>query len=82
MTMRKKTFNQQISDLKNEIETVEKFMAPKIRESIRLDEIRKTRQLTKEELKKADELIEYIHEKNCWLVKANEMLGAKFAPAN
>lgn len=81
MTMRKPDHTQKISELKNEIDTVEKFMAPKVKEAENLDALRKIRHLTIEELRRADELIEYIHDKNCWLVKARAELEAFYKPA-
>ena len=62
----------EIRNLMNEIDTVEKFMAPRIAEAERLDAISKERKLTKDEYKRVHELIDYIHEKNVFLVKAKE----------
>ena len=81
MTMRKPNKAEQIVDLKNEINTVEIFMTPMVREAERLDATSKTRTLTLPERKRLNELIDIIHEKNVWLAKANETLGAYFAPA-
>lgn len=76
MTMRKPNYAQQIEELKAEIDTVEKFMAPVVRESMMLDEVAKMRPLTKDEYQRAQTLIDYIHEKNVWLAKAKETIKA------
>ena len=82
MTMRKPTYAQNMGTLMNEIDTCEKFMAPLVREAEALDAARKTRNLTLVEIRRVDELTELIHEKNCWLVKAREAVGAYCAPAS
>lgn len=74
MTMRKPNKAQEMSALRNEIATVEAFMAPAIREIESLDAARKERHWTNAEMKRADELIDYIHEKNVWLAKARDTL--------
>ena len=80
MTTRKLNYAQRMEELKNEIDTVEKFMEPKVEESMKLDELKKTRPLTKQELNRVQELIDYIHEKNVWLVKAKQTLDGFYRP--
>ena len=69
----------EIRALMNEIDTVEKFMAPRIEEARKLDEISKERRLTIDEYKRVQELIDYIHEKNVFLVKAKERVRSFYA---
>jgi hypothetical protein len=80
--MRKPNYAEQIRILKNEIDTVEKFMAPKLRQVEELDAINKQRPLTKSEHKQVAELISYIHEKNVWLAKAKNQLKAYYMPVS
>lgn len=82
MTIRKPNYAEQIAELKNEIDTVEKFMAPAVREAIELDEISKERKLTVKEYRRVQELIDYIHEKNIFLVKAKETVKAFYTPVS
>ena len=81
MCERRPNYAQQIAELKSEIETVEKFMDPVVREAETLDAVAKTRLLNPTERKRVAELTEYIHEKNCWLVKAKEQIKAYYTPA-
>ena len=69
MTLRKQTTVEKIRDLKNEIDTMEKFLAPKLKEVMELEAISKIRLLTKEERERRNKLIEDIHEKNCEIAK-------------
>lgn len=82
MTMRRMNKAQQMTELKNEILTTEIFMAPLVRESEALDKLAGERLLTKEEQKRKAELIDLVHEKLVFITKANEQLGAYFAPAS
>ena len=82
MTMRKPNYAEQIAELKNEIDTVEKFMAPIVREAMKLDETSKERNLTVTEYRRIQELIDIIHEKNVFLVKARETVKAFYAPVS
>lgn len=80
MTMRKPTYAQQIAELKNEIHNIELFMAKAVKEAEELDAISKQRLLTKEERQRVNELIDYIHEKNVFLVKAKKQVRSFYAP--
>ena len=82
MTMRRPNYAQQIAELKNEIDTIEKFMVSAVREAEQLDETAKKRILSKDERKRVLELIEYIHEKNVFLVKARETVKAFYMPVS
>jgi uncharacterized coiled-coil DUF342 family protein len=82
MTMRKPTYSQRIAELKAEIETVEKFMDPAVKEAETLDAVAKTRVLNPTERKRVQELIDYIHAKNVWLIKAKEELKAYYMPVS
>ena len=70
----------EIRAIKNEIETVEAFMKPLIRESEQLDKISAVRRLTKAERARLNELIELVHEKNVFLAKAKDTIAKFFAP--
>jgi len=82
MTTRKLNHAQEIALLKNEIDTIEKFMASAVKEAETLDAITKTRTLTKDERSRVDELISYIHEKNVFLVKARKTVQSFYAPVS
>lgn len=79
---RKPSKLQEMKLLQNEIHNVEIFIASAVKESMELDETRKHRQLTKTEQKKANSLIDYIHEKNIFIVKAKEKIRNFYAPAS
>lgn len=80
MTIRKPNYAQAIAELKNEIDTIEKFMVSAVKEAEALDTTAKERLLTKEERKRVQELIDYIHEKNVFLVKAKKKVKAFYMP--
>ena len=82
MTMRKPTYAQQIAQLRNEIDTVEKFLDPAVKELETLDAVARTRLLNPTERKRVDEIADYIHEKNTWLVKAKEQIKAFYMPVS
>lgn len=82
MTMRKPNYAEQMKELSNEIETTEKFMAPALKEIEQLDTAAKSRVLTKDERKRIDELIDYVHEKNVFLAKAKETLRGFYTPVS
>lgn len=80
MTMRKPNYAERIALLKNAIETTEVFMASAVREAEKLDATAKERTLTKSERDRVQELIDYIHEKNVFLVKAKKTLSEFYTP--
>lgn len=82
MTTRKLNHAQEIELLKNEIDTIEKFTASAVKEAEALDAIAKTRTLTKDERSRVQELIDYIHEKNVFLVKARKTVQSFYAPVS
>lgn len=82
MTTRKLNHAQEIELLKNQIHNVEIFMASAVKEAEALDATAKKRILTKQERKRVDELIEYIHEKNVFLVNARKTVKAFYAPVS
>lgn len=82
MTTRKLNHAEEIQLLKNEIATVETFMVSAVREAEALDAIAKTRILTKSERARITELIEYIHEKNVFLVNAKKTVTAFYRPVS
>lgn len=82
MTTRKLNRAQEIELLKNEIDTIEKFMASAVKEAETLDAIAKTRTLTKDERSRVQELINYIHERNVFLVKARKTVQAFYTPVS
>ena len=82
MTTRKLNHAQKIELLKNEIATIEAFTASAVREAEKLDDISKKRILSKAERKRVNELIDYIHEKNVFLVKARETVKAFYMPVS
>lgn len=81
MTVRKTSYAEEIGLLKNEIATTEVFMASAVREAEALDATAKTRTLTKSERARVNELIEYIHNKNVFLVNAKKTVTQFYAPA-
>lgn len=82
MTMRKPNYAEQIQLLKNQIVLVETFMASAVKEAEALDATAKKRILTKEERARVDELIEYIHDKNVFLVNARKTVKAFYTPVS
>lgn len=80
MTTRKLNRAQEMELLRNQIDTIEKFMASAVKEAEALDAIAKTRPLTKAERKHVQELIDYVHEKNVFLVKARKTVQSFYAP--
>ena len=82
MTMRKPNYAQRMADLRNEIDTVEKFLDPVVKELETLDAVARTRRLNPTERKRVNEIADYIHEKNCWLVKAKEQVKAFYMPVS
>lgn len=73
---------EELANLKNEIDTIEKFTASAVKESVALDALAKTRILTKKENERAQELIDYIHNQSVRAVKLREEYRAHYAPAN
>jgi len=82
MTMRKPNYAQQMAELRNEIETTEVFMKSAVKEAEHLDKVSVQRVLTAPEYNRLQELIDYIHEKNVFLVKAKETLRGFYAPVS
>jgi len=82
MIQRKPNRAEQLAELRNELDTCEKFMKPLVAESEKLDEIAKERPLTLEERRRLNELIDIIHAKNVWLAKAKETIRQYCAPAS
>jgi len=82
MTTRKLNHAQEITLLKNEIDTIEKFTASAVKEAEALDAIAKVRTLTKDERSRVEELINYIHERNVFLVKARKTVQSFYAPVS
>ena len=82
MTTRKLNHAEEIALLKNEIATIELFMLSAVRETEKLDAISKTRPLTKAERIRVDDLIEYIHDKNVFLVKARKTVSEFYTPVS
>ena len=82
MTTRKLNHAQEIALLKNEIETVEHFMKSAVKEAEELDKTAAQRLLTLPERNRINELIDYIHEKNVFLVKAKETVNAFYRPVS
>ena len=82
MTMRKPNYAEKMRELRNAIETTEAFMASAIREAESLDNTAKERTLTKQEYNRVQELIDFIHEKNVWLVKAKKEISSFYCPVS
>lgn len=82
MTMRRPNYAQQMTELKNEIELVEIFMTPVLREIESLVSASQTRKLSVKEMKRVDELKEYIHDKNVFLKKARKTLKDYYCPVS
>lgn len=76
MTTRKPSYNEEIRNMKNEIDTIRKFMLPRIKEVKELLEITRTRTRTAKEDKRLNELVAYIHEKNCEMQKYTKAIEA------
>ena len=82
MITRKPNIAQQMNDLRNEIANIQQFVESASNEVAALDEVAKTRLLTKQERKHLQNLIDYVHERTCWLIKARRTLQAFYAPAS
>lgn len=79
---RKMNRAEEIELLKNQIFNTEIFTASAVKEAEALDALAKTRVLTKAERARVDELVDYIHQKNIFLVNAKKTIREFYAPAS
>lgn len=82
MTIRKQNYAQKINELRNEIETTEKFMEPIVLEVLNIEETSRHRLLTKEEWKRVNELTEIIRVKSEFIRKATKKVREFYMPVS